>query len=77
MKWSDESVEKVAKALWYGEGYTYGDKAKAALSVIAELPEVRALVDAGLYILKYGYLRDDDVWAKLNNALTPFTRATP
>jgi hypothetical protein len=47
MNWSQESVEKVAEALrqydsgamWSGAG-----RAQAALSVIAELPEVRGLV---------------------------------
>lgn len=49
------------------------DKAKAALSVIAELPEVRGLVDAAKRTRDYGYLKQDSLWHEINNALRPFT----
>lgn len=50
INWSQESVEKVAEAIYsaddhscnMGEGIYQDELAKAALSVIAELPEVKA-----------------------------------
>lgn len=86
MKWSDETVEKVAKAIFECDG-TYGDKAKAALAAVAECSEVKALVEAAKWRIGLDRESRKKIFAgvdpqliprtnPLYSALIPFTEAS-
>jgi hypothetical protein len=87
MNWSDETVEKVAKAIFECDG-TYGDKAKAALDAVVVGSEVKALVRAALDVCSPAMIQHGDVFVwetanidaedldRLGCALRPFTEAS-
>jgi len=83
INWSQESVEKVAKAIsgCFPDNHWADWKleAKAALAVVAELPEVKALVEAADEALTIAESQDKiPKWgAKLLLAMHPFNPSTP
>ncbi len=92
MKWSDESVDFVATKLFVNEtGHKnwhdyhaavkdkYIKRAKAALSIIPELPEVRRVLEAASNMIAAHEQKGSVVWtysditASLREAIAPFT----